>query len=233
MTDAPIRLLLVDDEAQILRALTLALTAAGYAVDTAETGQAALGQMAARKADVIILDLGLPDMDGKDVIARVREWSEAPIIVLSARDLEAEKVAALDLGADDFVNKPIGVDELLARVRACLRRRALRWDAQPKFVCGDLEINFPARRVWVQGQEVHLTPREYDLLKALARQAGNVLTHSQIIAAVWGSKTHVEAQLVRVLMAQLRLKIEADPSDPRLLLTEVGVGYRMWAPDEG
>ncbi len=226
-------ILLVDDEPQIARWLNPSLRAAGYEVDNAETGAAALARAAAGPCDLILLDLGLPDMDGKDVIARVREWSEMPIIVLSARDQEAEKVAALDLGANDFVNKPVGIDELLARIRASLRNRARRATQAPVFRSGDLEINLAARRVKVEGEEMRLTPREYDLLKALARQAGMVLTHAQIIASVWGPDAAVEAQHVRVLMAQLRNKIEADPSNPRLLLTETGVGYRLRSDEDG
>lgn len=233
MTSERARLLLVDDEPQILRSLTPALTAAGYAVDTADSAATALEHMAATPADLIVLDLGLPDLDGKEVIARVREWSDAPIIVLSARDLEAEKVAALDLGADDFVNKPVGIDELLARIRAGLRSRERRRAKAPSLRFGPLEINFVTRRIWLEGEEVKLTPREYDLLKALAGQPGGVLTHGQIIAAVWGQDANVEAQHVRVLMAQLRTKLEANPSSPRLLRTETGVGYRLEADDAG
>lgn len=225
------RLLLVDDEPPILRALTPALTAGGYAVETAETGEAALTLMASEPCDVVILDLGLPDMDGKEVIRRVREWSEAPIIVLSARDLEAEKIAALDLGADDFVNKPVGVGELLARIRASLRGRERRFSAQPRFTVGELEINFATRRVLIEGDEIRLTPREYDLVRALARHAGRVVTHRQVITAVWGPGAQVDAQSVRVLVGQVRQKLEADPSAPRLLLTEPGVGYRLRADD--
>lgn len=225
------RLLLVDDEPPILRALTPALTAGGYAVETAETGEAALTLMANEPCDVVILDLGLPDMDGKEVIRRVREWSEAPIIVLSARDLEAEKIAALDLGADDFVNKPVGVGELLARIRASLRGRERRFSAQPRFTVGELEINFATRRVLIEGDEIRLTPREYDLVRALARHAGRVVTHRQVITAVWGPGAQVDAQSVRVLVGQVRQKLEADPSAPRLLLTEPGVGYRLRADD--
>ncbi len=232
MSEAPARLLLVDDEPQIVRALTPALTAAGYGVETAATGESALSQMAGNPCDVMILDLGLPDMDGKDVIRRVREWSEAPIIVLSARDLETEKISALDLGADDFVNKPVGVGELLARVRASLRGRERRFTAQPSFKAGDLEINFPTRRVQVLGEDVRLTPREYDLLLTLARQAGRVITHRQVIASVWGADAQVDAQFVRVLVAQLRQKLEIEPSSPRIVLTEPGVGYRLKADDD-
>jgi len=225
------RLLLVDDEPQIVRALTPALSAAGYAVEAAESGEAALTRMAADPFDVVILDLGLPDMDGKDVIVRLREWSEAPIIVLSARDLETEKIAALDLGADDFVNKPVGIGELLARVRASLRGRDRRFSAQASFTCGDLDLDFAMRRVRVQGEEVKLTPREYDLLRTLARHTGRVVTHRQVIAAVWGAGAQVDAQFVRVLVGQVRQKIEADPSAPKILLTEPGVGYRLKADE--
>ena len=228
----PAAIMLVDDEPQIARWLSPALRAAGYTVAHAETGSAALKRLADSRCDLVLLDLGLPDMDGKDLIPRIREWSDTPIIVISARDQEAEKVAALDLGADDFVNKPVGVDELLARIRAALRNRARRVAQQPAFRSADLEVNFAARRVWVEGVEIKLTPREYDLLRALARQAGMVLTHAQIIGAVWGSDANVEAQHVRVLMAQLRNKLEADPSNPRLLLTETGVGYRLESDED-
>jgi two-component system KDP operon response regulator KdpE len=234
MTASPpqARLLLVDDEPQIVRALTPALTAAGYAVEAAGTGQAALARMAAEPCDVVILDLGLPDLDGKQVIARVREWSDAPIIVLSARDLESEKIAALDLGADDFVNKPVGVGELLARVRASLRGRDRRFAAQTSFRAGDLEIDFAGRRVFVMGEEIKLTPREYDLIRILGRHAGRVVTHRQLIAGVWGPDAQVDAQFVRVLVAQLRQKIEAEPSSPRIVVTEPGVGYRLRGDEE-
>jgi len=227
------RLLIVDDEPQIVRALTPALTQAGFEVTSAANGEMAMFVLAGEPAEVMILDLGLPDMDGKEVIQRVREWSDIPIIVLSARDLESEKIAALDLGADDFVNKPVGVGELLARLRAALRGRERRFSAQPKFQFGELEINFPARRVMVAGEEVKLTPREYQLLRILAGHAGQVVTHRQIIMAVWGADSNADAQFVRVLMAQLRQKLEADPGSPQLLLTEPGIGYRLHCDDEG
>lgn len=225
------RLLIVDDEPQIVRALTPALAAAGFTVAAADNGERALAVLASEGSDVVILDLGLPDMDGKEVIQRIREWADAPIIVLSARDLESEKIAALDLGADDFVNKPVGVGELLARIRAVLRGRERRFSAQPRFQFGELEINFPARRVMVQGEEVRLTPREYQLLRILAGHAGQVVTHRQIITAVWGTDTNADAQFVRVLMAQLRQKLERDPSSPELLMTEPGIGYRLTCDD--
>lgn len=226
------RLLIVDDEPQIVRALTPALQAGGYAVASAACGQGALRELAREPCDVILLDLGLPDMDGKEVIARVREWSDAPIIVLSARDLESEKIAALDLGADDYVNKPVGVGELLARIRASLRGRERRFSSQARFQSGDLGIDFALRRVTIEGMEVHLTPREYDLLRVLARHAGRVVTHRQLIAAIWGSDAQADAQFVRVLVGQLRQKLEAEPSSPRLLTTEPGLGYRLAAEDE-
>ncbi len=221
------RLLIVDDEPQIVRALTPAMAAAGFEVESSATGEEALSRLAGQPSDAVILDLGLPDMDGKDVIQRVREWSDVPILVLSARDLENEKIAALDLGADDFVNKPVGVGELLARIRAVMRGRERRFAAQPRFQFGELEINFPARRVMVMGEEIRLTPREYQLLRILAGHAGQVVTHKQIITAVWGTDSNADAQFVRVLMAQLRQKLETDAASPKLLLTEPGIGYRL------
>lgn len=225
------RLLLVDDEPQISRWLLPALRASGYEVDAVGSGGEALAALADDPRDLVLLDLGLPDLDGKAVIARLREWSDAPIVVISARDQEAEKVAALDAGADDYVNKPVGIDELLARIRAALRGRARRLAQQPSVRVGDLEVDLAARRVTVMGEEVRLTPREYDLLRVMARNAGSVLTHAQIITAVWGGIHESEAQHVRVLMAQLRSKIEEDPSNPRWLLTETGIGYRLRSDD--
>jgi len=232
MTQPTAQILLVDDEPQLVRALTPALGAAGYAVSVADSGQAALAHLAAEGCDAVILDLGLPDLDGKAVITRIREWSEVPIVVLSARDIEQEKIAALDLGADDFVNKPFGVGELLARLRAAMRGRDRRFSARAKFKSGDLEINFADRRVYVLGEEVRLTPREYDLLRSLARYAGRVVTHRQLMTAVWGAEAQVDAQFVRVLVGQVRQKIEEEPASPRLLLTEPGLGYRLAPEDE-
>lgn len=225
-------ILLVDDEPQLIRALTPALAAAGYDVATAENGHAALSFMASEACDAVILDLGLPDMDGKLVIERIREWSEVPIVVLSARDIEQEKIAALDLGADDFVNKPFAVGELLARLRAAMRGRERRFSARANFKTGDLEVNFATRLARIQGEEVRLTPREYDLLRTLARNAGRVVTHRQLIAAVWGPDARVDAQFVRVLVGQVRQKLEEDASAPRILLTEPGLGYRLSPEDE-
>ncbi len=232
MTQPGAQILLVDDEPQLVRALTPALGAAGYTVAVADSGEAALAYLAAEGCDAVILDLGLPDMDGKAVITRIREWSEVPIVVLSARDIEQEKIAALDLGADDFVNKPFGVGELLARLRAAMRGRDRRFSARARFKAGDLEINFADRRVFVLGEEVRLTPREYDLLRSLARYAGRVVTHRQLMTAVWGPDAQVDAQFVRVLVGQVRQKIEEEPASPRLLLTEPGLGYRLAPEDE-
>lgn len=221
-------LLLVDDEPQIIRALTPALEAENYQVEIADTGEAALSRMARDPCDLVLLDLGLPDMDGKMVIERMRQWSDAPIVVLSAREKEAEKVAALDAGADDYVSKPANIDELMARLRANLRGREMRYASSTVRV-GDLELDIFHRRVLIQGEEMRLTQREFDLLRTLARHPGRVVTHRQIIAAVWSSATLADGQSVRVLVSQLRQKIEEEPSRPRLLLSEPGVGYRLRA----
>lgn len=231
MTES-VHLLVVDDEPQLLRAVTPALLAAGYRVTTAENGAQALALLAGEGCDAVILDLGLPDMDGKEVIQRMREWSEAPIVVLSARDIEHEKIEALDLGADDFVNKPFAIGELMARLRAALRGRDRRFSASAQLFAGELHIDFATRRVALQGDEVRLTPREYDLLRTLARHAGQVVTHRQIMAAVWGPAARIDAQFVRVLVGQLRQKIEEEPSAPRILTTEPGVGYRLMIEED-
>jgi two-component system KDP operon response regulator KdpE len=227
-----VHLLVVDDEPQILRVLKPTLAAAGYEVTTAETGQTALKLLASHGFDAVILDLGLPDMDGKDVIDRVREWSEVPILVLSARDIELEKIEALDRGADDFVNKPFAVGELMARLRAALRGRERRFSTNANFKAGALSIDFSTRRATVGGEEVRLTQREYDFVRTMARHAGKVVTHKQLIAAVWGPTAEVDAQFVRVLVGQVRQKLEEDSSRPRLILTEPGLGYRMIPEDE-
>ncbi|KFG68833.1 response regulator [Microvirga sp. BSC39] len=223
----PTRVLVVDDEPAIHRFLSPALAANDYEVLRAETGCAALRQIASDAPDIVILDLGLPDMDGKDVIARVREWSDVPIIVLSARDREAEKIASLDLGADDFVNKPFGVGELMARLRAALRHRMQRRGETPVVRIGGLEIDVPRRRATWQGDEVSLSPKEFDLLAFLARHAGKVVTHRQILTAVWGPAHEHDTQYLRVYVSQLRQKLEPNPSDPRFILTEPGIGYRL------
>jgi two-component system, OmpR family, KDP operon response regulator KdpE len=226
-----LRVLVVDDEAAMLRFLTPALEAAGYEVDTAPTAGEALRRIAADAPDVVVLDLGLPDADGKDVIQRVRQWSQVPIVVLSARDREIEKIEALDLGADDFVNKPFGVGELMARLRTALRHR-LRQQAEATVLkVAELEVDNVRRRVTRAGRELKLTPKEFELLFFLARHAGKVLTHRQILTAVWGPAHAGDTQYLRVYVGQLRGKIEARPDDPRLIVTEPGVGYRVAESD--
>jgi len=227
----PGQVLIVDDEPQLVRALTPAVTAAGYGVSVAQTGKAALEILSSDGCDIVVLDLGLPDMDGKTVIRRIREWSNVPIVVLSARDIEDEKVAALDLGADDFINKPFAVSELLARLRAALRGREKRFSDRTRFKAGDLEINFSGRKVYLQNSEIRLTPREYDLLYTVARHAGRVVTHRQIMTSIRGAGAPMDPQFVRVLVGQLRQKLEADPALPQILLTEPGLGYRLIPED--
>lgn len=226
------RLLLVEDEPALIRSLTPALKAEDWTVTARETGGEAMTFISQEGCDVVLLDLGLPDMDGKEVIARVREWSEVPIIVLSARHQEAEKIAALDLGADDFVNKPFAVGELMARLRAVMRGRERRFQSQSRFSVGPLEIDFLTRIVSIEGQEIHLTRREYDLVRTLARHVGLIVTHRQLAASVWGAGAAVEQQAIRVLVAQTRQKLEADPARPRLILTEQGLGYRLREPSD-
>lgn len=226
MTRGP-RILVVDDEPAIVRFLKPALIAGGYEVAEAGSMAEAVRTIAARAPDLVVLDLGLPDGDGKDVIQKVREWSDVPIIVLSAREREAEKIEAFDLGADDYVNKPFGVGELMARIRAALRHRSEQVGGLPVLQLGDLEINHTQHRVIRAGQDVKLTRKEFDLLAFLARNAGKVVTHRQILAAVWGPAHTEDTQYLRVYVRQLRQKIEADPNDPKLVLTEVGIGYRV------
>lgn len=224
MTGSRSTVLVVDDEPAIHRFLTPALVANDYAVDSVETGAAALRAIAGRAPDIVVLDLGLPDMDGKEVIRRARAFSDVPIVVLSARDREAEKIEALDLGADDFVNKPFGVGELMARLRAALRHRRQR-RVEPDVVrAGDVEVDLVRRRVTKAGAEVHLTVRELDLFAHLARHAGMVVTHRQLLTAVWGAAHADDTQYLRVYIMQLRQKLDADAN---IILTEPGVGYRL------
>jgi two-component system, OmpR family, KDP operon response regulator KdpE len=220
--------LLIEDEPQIRRFLRAALGAHGYRLVEAESGEDGLLQAATRQPDLIVLDLGLPDLDGLDVIRRLREWASMPIIVLSARGQERDKIAALDAGADDYVGKPFAVGELLARLRVALRHAAAsREPPEPTFTVGDLHVDLATRRIQVSGREVHLTPIEYKLLAALVRHAGKVLTHRQLLRDVWGPPYTEQAHYLRVYMAQLRRKLEADSARPRYLLTEPGVGYRL------
>ena len=218
--------LLVEDELPIRRFLRPALTSQGYRVFETATGADALVEAATRQPDVVIVDLGLPDMDGLDVIRRLREWTAVPIIVLSARGQERDKVGALDVGADDYVAKPFGPDELLARIRAALRRRARGGDGEPVFTVGELKVDLTRRHVTVGSREVHLTPIEYRLMATMVRDAGKVLTHRHLLREVWGPHAD-DAHTLRVHMAQLRRKLEAEPANPRYLLTEPGVGYRL------
>jgi len=221
------RVLVVDDEAAILRFLKPALEANSYEMSSTDTVADAIKRIAAETPDIVLLDLGLPDGDGKDVIRRVREWSDVPIIVLSAREREAEKIDSLDLGADDYVNKPFNVGELMARMRAALRHRLQRKAETPLLRVGDLEVDSVRHRVTRGGAELKLTPKEFDLLSFLARHAGRVVTHRQILAAVWGPAHTEDTQYLRVYIGQLRQKIEDKPDDPRVVLTEPGIGYRV------
>jgi two-component system KDP operon response regulator KdpE len=223
--------LLIEDEPQMRRFLRTALGANDYRLVEATTAKEGLAQAAARNPDVILLDLGLPDRDGLEVARELRGWSGTPIIVLSARGREEDKVKALDFGADDYLTKPFGVEELLARIRVALRHAATPAGAAPEpvFQSGDLKVDLPSRRVWRAGEEIHLTPTEYKLLVTLVRHSGKVLTHRQLLKEVWGANYVNQAHYVRVYLAQLRQKIEADPARPRLLLTEPGVGYRLRA----
>ena len=223
------RVLVVDDEAPIQRFLRPALTAAGYDVLQAETGRQALHLIATSAPDIVVLDLGLPDMDGKDVLAEARRFSAVPIIILSARDREAEKIAALDLGADDYVEKPFGIGEFMARLRTALRHRAKGGEEVTRFEVGGLSVDLERRLVSRDGKAVKLTPKEYDLLAILVRHAGRVVTHRQILSQVWGPAHAEDTQYLRVFVGQLRAKIEPVPEAPKLLLTEPGVGYRLWA----
>ena len=226
MTGKP-RVLVVDDEPAILRFLRPALEANGFEVAAAATAAEAMKRIAGERPEIVVLDLGLPDGDGKDVIRQVRQWSDVPIIVLSAREREAEKIEALDLGADDFVNKPFGVGELMARLRAALRHRAQRQGETPVLSVADVEIDMVRYRVTRDGQEIKLTRKEFELLASLARHAGKVMTHRQLLSAVWGPAHAQDTQYLRVYIGQLRQKLEADPGDPKIILTELGIGYRL------
>jgi len=229
MTDRRTRVLLIEDEAPMRRMLATALDASQFELAEAATAQAGLAAVVAQEPDIILLDLGLPDGDGIEVTRRLREWSRRPIIVLSARGQEADKVAALDAGADDYLTKPFSVGELLARMRVALRHAA-RGAADPlPSQFGDVQLDRAVRRVLVRGVEVHLTPTEYRLLTTLAEHAGKVLTHRQLLHEALGPGRGQETHALRVYMAQLRAKLEQDPARPRLLRTEPGVGYRLVA----
>jgi len=225
----PPTLLLIEDEAQMRRFLRASLPAHGYTLVEAATGTLGISEAATRNPDIILLDLGLPDMDGLEVTRRLREWTHTPIIVISARGQERDKVAALDAGADDYVTKPFGMDELMARIRVALRHRervAAGTEASELSV-GNLKIDLAKRQVLVDGNEVHLTPIEWKLLLTLVRYAGRVITHQQILKEVWGPGHTTHTQYLHVHMGHLRAKIESEPARPRLLVTEPGVGYRL------
>src|SRR4051794_23424451 len=225
MSDGP-RVLVVDDEPQIVRGLRVVLRNAGFQVDSAGTKEEALDALAHRPPDAVLLDLVLPDGSGVDVCRAVREWSELPIIVVSAVGDEREKVRALDAGADDYVTKPFGADELTARLRALLRRAGEGAQA-PAVTLGDVTVDLAARSVLRDGEPVHLTPIEYDLLAELVRQRGKLVTHRQLLTAVWGPQFASETHYLRVHVAHIRAKLERDPSRPRHIITEPGVGYRV------
>jgi two-component system KDP operon response regulator KdpE len=219
--------LVIEDETELLRFLRATLPATGYRIVEARTGAQGLQEARSRTPDLILLDLGLPDMDGVDVAREVRTWSAAPIIVVSARGQEPDKIRALDAGADDYLTKPFGVGELLARMRVAIRN-ASRVGATTASVleAGDIKVDLAARRTWVADREVHLTRTQFNLLAVLARNAGKVMTHRQLLREVWGPGAS-ESHYVRIYMGQLRHKLEADPAQPRYLLTETGVGYRL------
>jgi two-component system KDP operon response regulator KdpE len=227
MTGETQRVLVVDDEPAIRRLLRASLTARGFAVCEASTGEEALQAAPAARPDVILMDLGLPDIDGKEITRALREWTQTPIIVLSCREGEAEKIAALDAGADDYVTKPFGPGELLARIRAALRR-ACRLESSVIFTAGELSVDLSRRIVRVGPKRVQLTPTEYDLLRSLIHYAGKVLTHRQLVREVWGDMCYEDTlHLVRVNISNLRHKLEEDPAHPRYIITEPGVGYRL------
>jgi two-component system KDP operon response regulator KdpE len=226
-------ILVIEDEAPLQKFLRAALTSNGYRVIEAITGESGLRHAANDQPDLIMLDLGLPDLDGIDVTRRLREWSAMPIIVVSARGKEQDKVIALDAGADDYLTKPFGVPELLARVRVALRHaaRTNRDTGEPVFESGALRVDLARREVFRGGERVHLTPNEFKLLAVLVKNAGRVMTHRQLLAEVWGPGTADQTHYVRVFMNQLRQKLEVDPSRPEYLRTETGVGYRLQVPD--
>jgi two-component system KDP operon response regulator KdpE len=222
-------ILLIEDEPQMLRLLRIILQGQGYSLVEALTGQEGLMQAATRAPDVILLDLGLPDIDGLEVARRLREWSDVPIIVISAREQEQDKIKALDAGADDYLTKPFGAGELVARIRVTMRHKALREAGQHEsiFTLGNLRVDLARRQVLLNEKEVHLTPIEYKLLTVLIKNAGKVLTHRQLLKEVWGPPYLTETQYLRVYMTQLRHKLEADPARPSFLINEPGVGYRL------
>ncbi len=228
MNDTPVRILIIEDDMQIRRFARTALVSRGFEVFEAANGAQGLIEAATRKPDLVVLDLGLPDMDGVAVVQRLREWSPIPVIALSARSLESSKIATLDAGVDDYLTKPFGVGELLARIRVALRHASVGANGNSgEFALDELKVDLQRRRVVVDGREVHLTPIEYRLLTVLIRYVGKVVTHRQLLKEVWGPSHGEDSHYVRIYMAQLRHKLEKDPARPRYLLTETGVGYRL------
>jgi two-component system, OmpR family, KDP operon response regulator KdpE len=226
MTEAGSLVLIIEDEAQMRRMLRVSLVNQGYRLVESATGSDGLVQAASRAPDLVLLDLGLPDMDGLEVTRRLREWSKVPIVILSARGQEEDKIKALDGGADDYLTKPFSVGELLARMRVALRHST--WAVDSIFSLGDVRVDFGKRQVTVAENEIHLTPIEYKLLTALIKSAGKVVTHQQLLREVWGPNAEKHTQYLRVYMGQLRQKLERDPARPELLVTEPGVGYRLF-----
>jgi len=220
------RIMIIDDEPQMRRLLQVALTAHGYEIREAETGREGIDQAAVFHPDLIVLDLSLPDLDGIEVIKQLREWTQTPVIILSVREQESDKIAALDAGADDYVTKPFSMGELLERIRTALRHAAGAGD-EPVLTFGGLAIDLTRRYVAVDGREIKLTPTEYELLRILVVNAGKVLTHRQLMRTVWGPSYEQETNYLRVYIRQLRQKIEPDPARPRHIVTEPGVGYRL------
>jgi two-component system KDP operon response regulator KdpE len=229
MAGGPIAVLIIEDDPAIRRFLRVSLAESGYRVIEVGSGREAIERLRLDRPDIIVLDLGLPDIDGLDVIREIRQTSPVPIVVLSSRADERGKVAALDLGADDYVTKPFGIDELTARLRTALRHRLHQQGEPANFVTGDLVVDRVRRLVQLKGMEVKLSPREYDILQLLVQQAGKVLTHQFILREVW--KVPTDVRYLRIYIKQLRHKIEPDPQQPRYILTETGVGYRLRAPD--
>lgn len=224
--ESKLRILVIDDELQIRKLLRVALTGYGYEVAEAANGLAGLTEAAGSRPDLIILDMGLPDVDGVEVVRRLREWSKVPVIILSVKDQEVDKVAALDAGADDYVTKPFGMGELLARLRAALRHSSVMGD-EPVLTFGDLTIDLGHRKVMVDGKDVKLTPTEYEVIRQLAVHAGKVLTHKVLLKTIWGLPYENDSHYLRVYVGQLRRKIEKDPANPQHIITEPGVGYRL------
>jgi two-component system KDP operon response regulator KdpE len=230
MTDSAQRVLVVDDESSIRRYLRAALCTQGFTIYEATNGQEAINAVLANRPDIIILDLGLPDFDGVEVTRRLREWSQTPIIILSVREAEQDKIAALDAGADDYLTKPFSTGELMARMRVVMRRQASKPD-EPILQVDALQMDLSRRVVTVRGDEISLTPTEYDILRLLMQNAGKVMTHHHLLRQVWGTAYESEMHILRVNISNLRRKIEADPARPRYLVTEPGVGYRLRADD--